>query len=133
MWPLSHGCWIYYYLCNRWFSLGPPVSSTSKIDRHDITEILVSTAKNILFLKSYLCYNIPNTTIYHQLDTGYGMYKVQSGAVMPLEFEKRLPFIYSFSMTPIYHTITGDLFQKNTNRSIFHLIIYSIIIEYITY
>ena len=61
------------------------------------------------------------------------MYKVQSGAVMPLEFEKRLPFIYSFSMTPIYHTITGDLFQKNTNRSIFHLIIYSIIIEYITY
>jgi hypothetical protein len=40
------------------------------------------------------------------------MYKVQSGAVMPLEFEKRLPFIYSFSMTSIYHTLTGDLFQK---------------------
>ena len=28
----------------RWFSLGPPVSSTNKTDRHDITEILLKVA-----------------------------------------------------------------------------------------
>ena len=27
----------------RWFSPGPPVSSTNKTDRHDITEILLNT------------------------------------------------------------------------------------------
>jgi hypothetical protein len=29
----------------RWFSPGPPVSSTNKTDRHDITEILLNTIK----------------------------------------------------------------------------------------
>jgi hypothetical protein len=28
----------------RWFSPGPPVSSTNIIDRHDITEILLKVA-----------------------------------------------------------------------------------------
>ena len=28
----------------RWFSPGPPVSSTNKTDRHDITEILLKVA-----------------------------------------------------------------------------------------
>jgi hypothetical protein len=30
----------------RWFSQGPPVSSTNKTDRHDITEILLKVALN---------------------------------------------------------------------------------------
>jgi hypothetical protein len=29
----------------RWFSLGTPVSSTNKSDRHDITEILLRTTR----------------------------------------------------------------------------------------
>ena len=51
-WPWSYGSWIYNYICNqclppqwlttaRWFSPGPPISSTNKTDRHDITEILL--------------------------------------------------------------------------------------------
>jgi hypothetical protein len=30
----------------QWFSRGPPVSSTNKTDRHDITEILLEVALN---------------------------------------------------------------------------------------
>jgi len=32
----------------RWFSPGPPVSSTNKTDRHDIAEILLKVALNII-------------------------------------------------------------------------------------
>jgi hypothetical protein len=32
----------------RWFSLGTPVSSTNKTDRHDITKILLKVALNII-------------------------------------------------------------------------------------
>jgi hypothetical protein len=32
----------------RWFSLGPPVSSTNKADRHDITEILLKVTLNTI-------------------------------------------------------------------------------------
>jgi hypothetical protein len=32
----------------QWFSLGPPVSSTNKTDRHDITEILLKVALNTI-------------------------------------------------------------------------------------
>jgi hypothetical protein len=32
----------------RWFSLGPPVSSTNKTDRHDITEILLEVTLNTI-------------------------------------------------------------------------------------
>jgi hypothetical protein len=32
----------------RWFSPGTPVSSTNKIDRHDITEILLKVALNTI-------------------------------------------------------------------------------------
>ena len=76
--PLSYGSWIYNYLCNhhwlmlqvrisirarctslcdkvcqwlatgRWFSLGPPVTSTKNTDRHDITEILLKVALTII-------------------------------------------------------------------------------------
>ena len=34
----------------RWFSPGTPVSSTNKTDHHDITEILLKVALNILTL-----------------------------------------------------------------------------------
>ena len=33
-------------IMGRWFSLGPPVSSTNKTERHDITEILLKVALN---------------------------------------------------------------------------------------
>jgi hypothetical protein len=32
----------------QWFSPGPPVSSTNKTDRHDITEILLKVALNTM-------------------------------------------------------------------------------------
>jgi hypothetical protein len=32
----------------QWFSPGPPVSSTKKTDRHNITEILLKVALNII-------------------------------------------------------------------------------------
>ena len=32
----------------RWFSPGPPVPSTNKTDRHDITEILLTVALNAI-------------------------------------------------------------------------------------
>jgi len=41
---------------DRWFSLGSPVSSTNKTDRHDITEILLKVALNIT--------NQPNKHVY---------------------------------------------------------------------
>ena len=34
----------------RWFSMGTPVSSTNKTDRHDITEIFLKVALNTLTL-----------------------------------------------------------------------------------
>ena len=34
----------------HWFSLGTPDSSTNKTDRHDITEILLKVALNIISL-----------------------------------------------------------------------------------
>jgi hypothetical protein len=75
--PLLYGSWIYNYLCNqclsprvrisirvrcttlcdkvcqwlatgRWFSPGPSVSATNKTDCHDITEISLKVALNII-------------------------------------------------------------------------------------
>ena len=44
--------------CNRWwFSLGTPVSSTNKTDRHDITEILLKVALNTITLLILECGN----------------------------------------------------------------------------
>jgi hypothetical protein len=39
---------IMWLVTGRWFSLGPPVSSTNKTDRHDITEILLKVALNTI-------------------------------------------------------------------------------------
>ena len=77
-WPCSYGSWIYNYQClspltrvqipirqgvlnttlcdkvcqwlaaGRWFSLGTPVSSTNKTDGHNITEILLKVALNLI-------------------------------------------------------------------------------------
>ena len=70
-WPWSYDSWIYNYLCNQWccelesrkrrgvqhyvkkyicgfLCMGPPVSSTKKTDRHDITKILVRVALNTI-------------------------------------------------------------------------------------
>ena len=40
---------VYQWLATgRWFSPGPPVSSTNKTDRHDISEILLKVALNTI-------------------------------------------------------------------------------------
>ena len=40
---------VYQWLVTgQWFSLGTPVSSTSKTDSHDITEIMLKVALNII-------------------------------------------------------------------------------------
>jgi hypothetical protein len=39
---------VYLDECLGWFSLGIPVSSTNKTDRHDITEILLKVALNTI-------------------------------------------------------------------------------------
>jgi hypothetical protein len=64
-WSWWYGSWIYNYLCNRylsplmlwvrlatgwWFSPGTLVSSTSKTDSHDISEILLKVALNTITL-----------------------------------------------------------------------------------
>jgi hypothetical protein len=36
------------FVTGRWFYAGPPVSSTNKINRHDITEILLKVALNTI-------------------------------------------------------------------------------------
>ena len=41
----------------RWFSVGTPVSSTDKTDRHDIAEILLKVALNIINL-THLCLDL---------------------------------------------------------------------------
>jgi hypothetical protein len=47
--------WFCYFIpsqawlaTGRWFSPDPPVSSTNKTERHDITEILLKVALNII-------------------------------------------------------------------------------------
>ena len=54
-----------WLLIDRWFFPGPPVSSTNKTDRHDITEILLkvvlSTIKQTYMINIYWgTNNIPN-------------------------------------------------------------------------
>jgi hypothetical protein len=97
-WPWSYGSWIYYLcnqclspmmlwvrnldqrctkLCytvcqwlatGRWFSLGPPVSSTNKTDRHDITEILLKMALNAIKQNPILVHST-NTVVYFDCKT----------------------------------------------------------------
>jgi len=46
----------------RWFSLGTPVSSTNKTDRHDMTEILLKVALNTITI-TRITYQILKTTV----------------------------------------------------------------------
>ena len=40
----------YWLAAGQWFSMGTPVCSTNKTDRHDITEILLEVALNTITL-----------------------------------------------------------------------------------
>jgi hypothetical protein len=51
-----------YLAAGLWFSLGTPVSSTNKTDRHDITEILLKVVLNTVNLTHQSKYKI-NTII----------------------------------------------------------------------
>ena len=46
-----------------WFILNPPVSSTNKTDRHDITEILLKVALNTINPQLYGKYFLFNSMI----------------------------------------------------------------------
>ena len=58
----------------RWFSPGPPVSSTNKTDRHDITEVLLKVPLNtikhktnkqaIFYVQGFMDFPIQETLIY---------------------------------------------------------------------
>jgi hypothetical protein len=43
---IYHNLRLLIKFVSRWFSPGPPVSSTNKTDRHDIAEILLKMALN---------------------------------------------------------------------------------------
>jgi hypothetical protein len=43
-------------LLGLWFSPGPPISSTDKTERHDITEILLKMALNTIKQTSSIAY-----------------------------------------------------------------------------
>ena len=45
-----------WLVAGLWFSLCPPVSSTNKTDRHDITEILLKVALNTITPNPYTFY-----------------------------------------------------------------------------
>ena len=101
-WPWSYGSYIYNWLsplmlwvqisvrarrtalCDkvcqwlatgRWFSLGPPVSSTNKTDRHDLTEILLKVTLNTIKQTNkqnlYTCLNRVFQTRVIKMDTKY--------------------------------------------------------------
>jgi hypothetical protein len=47
--PTLAGCQLYRVIAtDRWFSPGPPVSSTNKTDHHDITKISLKVALNTI-------------------------------------------------------------------------------------
>jgi hypothetical protein len=47
----------------RWFSPGPPVSSTNKTDRHDITKILLKVVLNTIKQTNRLCLGLSYSII----------------------------------------------------------------------
>ena len=58
---------LYCYATGRWFSARPPVSSTNKIDRHDITEMLLevalSTIKPTKLIKFFRYFGLPQQPV----------------------------------------------------------------------
>jgi len=44
----GHDRMVVGFATGRWFSPGPPVFSTNKTDRHDITEILLKVVLNTI-------------------------------------------------------------------------------------
>ena len=52
---VNDGSWIYHYFMYVVFPEGTPASSSNKTDRHDISEILLKVALNILTLTPNNC------------------------------------------------------------------------------
>jgi hypothetical protein len=52
--PAQAQYYMIKFTAGRWFSLGPPVSSTSKTDLHNITELLLKVALNTINQTSHL-------------------------------------------------------------------------------
>jgi len=53
-------------VAGRWFSPGTPVSSTSKTDRHNITEILLKVAFNTINLS--LSYHFTTKKVFNVIE-----------------------------------------------------------------
>jgi hypothetical protein len=81
-------CKVCHWLASgQWFSMGTPVSSTNKTDRHDITEILLKVVLNTMIKnskKGVACYAY-NVSVYYTLTftvdkpTRYNWNIVESG------------------------------------------------------
>jgi len=51
---------LFEKVIGRWFSRGTPVSSINKIDRHDITEMLLKFALNTIYQTIYITSQFPD-------------------------------------------------------------------------
>ena len=65
---IIHQLWL---IAGQWFSPGPPVSSTNKTDRHDITEISLKVALNTITLTLALYISYVLIHIYYYLPLFY--------------------------------------------------------------
>jgi hypothetical protein len=107
-------CSIQLYSCRwfatgRWFSPGTPVSSTNKTDRHDITEILLKVALNILtkLLMVLVANNINKFQLY--ISSKYFILSLQRHDITEILLKVALKTI---NPKPSYLTYTVMLFQN---------------------
>ena len=103
----------------RWFSLGTPVSSTNKTDRHGITEILLKVALNTInetqtfMLKNIYWYVVlvPLLEVGKDVSTENSIYGKHYNCVLHLLFINNLS---SYSCLCVLHG-----FRKFTSRKLF--------------
>ena len=94
----------------RWFSLGPPVSSTNKTDCHDITEILLKVVLNTLTLTPLLyCY-------FQGEDKKYKPPSTLTGPLLVLEHVVKQPYFPKFSREILSMFMSKWVFCKGSCR-----------------
>ena len=101
-----------WFVAGQWFSLGTPVSSTNKADRHDITEILLKVALNTINSILLLCYMyIDCHTVYIKdiFDVVcYVYYRIRGGGRMVVNwFSNKIMMYWNGSSTIILSSSRG--------------------------